>query len=226
MAHPSSVRERILDSAADLFYKRGIRNVGIDEIIARAGVAKMSLYKHFPSKDALIVEWLRRRDQRWRHWFVTAVERSGSTPRRRILGVFDALAEWFGTRDFRGCAFINSAVELADPRHPGFQASLEHKELVYQYLRELTTAAGAPRPEALARQLVLLMDGAIVGALMQGSGAAPARDAKRAAQAMLAGASAFGEVPSARRSGSRPRSPRRARSDDSRSARGIRTQAD
>ena len=195
MPKPPSARQRILDSASDLFYRKGIRNVGIEEIIARSGVAKMSLYKNFESKDALVVEWLRRRDQRWRHWFVTVVERSGSTPKRRILGVFDALAEWFGSRDFRGCAFINSAVELADPRHPAFRASVQHKELVYQYLWELTHAAGVTQPEALARQLLLLMDGATVSALLQGRGAEAARDAKRAAEALVAGASASAEVP-------------------------------
>lgn len=156
-----SARERILATAADLFYGRGIRNVGIDEIIARAGVAKASLYKHFDSKDALIVEFLRRRDAAWREWFEAAVEARATKPKDRLLAVFDLLEEWFAQDDFRGCEFVNAAVERADAKHPAHAASVEHKRLVRAYLHDLAKAARLKNPAATADHLALLVEGAI-----------------------------------------------------------------
>jgi AcrR family transcriptional regulator len=103
-------RERILDAASAAFYRRGIRAVGVDSVIADADVAKATLYRHFPSKDALVQAFLERRDERWRAWFADAVERLAPDPADRPLAAFDALGEWFGSEDFRGCAFINAAV--------------------------------------------------------------------------------------------------------------------
>lgn len=179
-------RERILATASRLFYERGIRNVGIDEIIATAGVAKASLYKHFASKDALIVEVLQEQDAAWRKHLETEVAGRADAPKERLLAVFDVLEDWFGEASFRGCAFINTTVELASPGHPGHAASREHKRRIRSYLRDLAKAAKVKDPDALAGQLALLAEGAIVTALMEQS-AEPARRARKAAAQLLAG---------------------------------------
>jgi AcrR family transcriptional regulator len=162
-----SARDRILETASRLFYQEGVHNVGIDRIIAESGVAKMSLYNHFKSKDALIEAWLRQRDENWRTWFQAAVERLAETPEARLLAVFDALQEWFEQPNFRGCAFINSTVELVNPDHPGYQVALEHQQAMVDYLLGLAQAAGVAEPDDLVRQLLILIEGAIVVAMMQ-----------------------------------------------------------
>lgn len=184
-----SARERILATAAELFYRKGVRNVGVDEIVARSGVAKMTLYCHFKSKDLLIGEFLRERDARWRAWFEeTAAERAAS-PRERLLLLFDLLEEWVQAPDFRGCAFINATIELADPEHPGHAAALEHKRYLRDFLEGAAHDAGAPRSACLAHQLFLLAEGATVAALM-GCGAEAARQARAAAEVLLGAATA------------------------------------
>lgn len=185
--HPEPVRERVLRAAADLFYRYGVRHVGVDQIVAASGVAKMSLYKHFPSKDALIHAWLRRRDDTWRRWLERRALEAGPDPESRILGLFDALEEWFAEPGFRGCAFVNAAVELAEPGHPATAVSVEHQRALLGFLRGLAREAGVARPEMLARQLLLLAEGAIVLAQIHG-GVEPAREARRAGRKLLAAA--------------------------------------
>lgn len=177
-------RERILEAASALFYQKGFRGVGIDEIVERSGVTKMTLYKHFASKDHLIAEFLRRRDRWWQDWFTGTVEQRATTPRERLLALFDVLGEWFESPGFRGCAFINAVTELADCEHPGHTVSLEHKEVVLAYLRRLTEEAGVKEPQQLACQLMLLVEGAIVMAQM-GAGLTAARNARDAASVLL-----------------------------------------
>lgn len=171
MARPKSsrpsARDRILTTASALFYQEGVQNVGIDRIIAESGVAKMSLYHHFKSKDALIATWLEQRDEHWRRWFQSTVERLAEDPYDRLFAIFDALKEWFEQPNFRGCAFINSTVELVNPEHPGYQIALAHQHRVYDYILSLVKAADLPAPESLAQQLLILMEGAIVVAMMQ-----------------------------------------------------------
>ena len=180
------VRERILETASQLFYREGIQNVGIDRIIAESGVAKMSLYNHFKSKDALIEAFLRQRDQQWRQWFVARVEEGSSEPKQQLLRLFDVLQEWFESPDFRGCAFINATVELANPSHPGYQAALDHQQAVYTFIHRLVKieVEELEYAERLARQLLLLVQGAIVVAMMQNHPLA-AVEAKRAATLLL-----------------------------------------
>ncbi|HEU5170094.1 MAG TPA: TetR/AcrR family transcriptional regulator [Gemmatimonadales bacterium] len=182
-----SVRDRILETAGELFYGRGIRNVGVDEIVAASGVAKMSLYKHFESKDALIEAWLRESGARWQAWLEQRIQRAGCDPGTRLLAVFDALAEWFGESSFRGCFFLNSAVEVADPAHPASRLAVEHQTALLGLLRSLARETGVPRPEMLARQLLLLTQGAIVIAQVHG-GPEAGREARRAAAALIAAA--------------------------------------
>ncbi|ARV60560.1 TetR family transcriptional regulator [Nostocales cyanobacterium HT-58-2] len=176
-----SVHERILNTASDLFYREGIRNVGIDRIIAESGVAKMSLYNHFKSKDALIEAWLRQQDEQWCKWLKTTIEQQASHPSEQLLAIFDALREWFEGPDFRGCAFINASVELANPDHPGHRVALEHQQSIYHYIKSLAQAAEVSSPEQLARQLLLLIQGAIVVAMMERSWSTAAQAKKAAA---------------------------------------------
>src|SRR5216683_3287452 len=111
-------RERILDTAYELFSHRGLRVVGLDTIVSKSGVARMTLYRHFASKDALVLAFLERREQRWtKDWLQRAVERRASDPRERLLAIFDVFDEWFHQTDFEGCAFINVLLEIGDPTH-------------------------------------------------------------------------------------------------------------
>ena len=184
---PSSKREQLVDTALELFYRRGFNATGIDRVLAEAGVAKMTLYNHFKSKDELILAALRRRDERFRNWLMRFVEERGEAARDRILAVFDAHDAWFRQDDYRGCMFINAAAEfpaIADPIH-GIAA--EHKRLVAGYLADLAKEAGAADPERLAFELMLLLDGAIVCAQVSGESNAAAR-ARDAAEVLIAAA--------------------------------------
>jgi AcrR family transcriptional regulator len=178
-----SARDRIMQAASTLFYQEGVQNVGIDRIIAESGVAKMSLYNHFKSKDALIAAWLQQRDANWREWFQNTVEAQATDPKERLLAMFDALEAWFSQSDFRGCAFINSSVELVDPEHPGYQVAIAHQQAIHDYILQLVHAAAIDNPEVVAEQLLLLVEGAIVVAMMRQSPAAAAH--AKAAAAML-----------------------------------------
>lgn len=185
----ASTRERILETAAELFYAEGIRAIGVDTIIARARVAKASFYKYFPSKDDLVVAFLKRRGVQWRELLQRAVERQSPDPAGRPLAVFDVLAQRFAKPEFRGCAFINSMIEIADRRHAAHAAADEHKRAVTAYLAELLHATGISDAETLAHEFIVLMDGAIVTALREGSPRA-AQSAKRIAATLLREATA------------------------------------
>jgi len=171
------VRQRILDTAAELFYREGVRGVGVDRIAAESGVAKMSLYYHFGSKDELVAAWLDRRDQEWMSWLRSAVERRGDG----LLDVFDALREWFETPDFRGCAFINVHAELGWSNPAAAEIVAMHKRALAEYLSELARREGVDDPESLARELLLVVEGAIVTSSIQ-------RDARVADHGRSAGA--------------------------------------
>ena len=175
---PSATRERILDAASPLLYRRGIRGAGVDALVAATGLAKATLYRHFASKDLLIEAFLRRRDLRWRAWLEGAVAERAAAGEPPALAVFDALGEWFASDDFRGCAFINAAAEITSPDHPALDAVREHKRLLRDYLRGLVD------DDARADALLLLVEGAIVTAQIERSPAAAAR-ARRAAAAVI-----------------------------------------
>ena len=162
-------RDELVETALRLFYTHGIHATGIDRILAEAGVAKMTLYKYFRSKDELVLAALRRRDELFRNWLMGAMERASSNPRERLIAMFDALDEWFHERamntfGFHGCAFVNAAGEYTDPEDPVHRACAEHKRLIVEYLRKLAAEAGAEDPNALAEQLALVKEGAIVTA--------------------------------------------------------------
>ena len=159
-------RDRILSAASRLFYEEGTQNVGIDRIISESGVAKMSLYNHFKSKDALIAAWLEQRDQEWRAFFKAELDAIATTPKERLLGIFDVLQAWFTEPDFRGCAFINSSVELVKTEHPGYQVALEHKQALAETVSALVAEINVESPEDLSEQILLLIEGSIVRAMM------------------------------------------------------------
>jgi AcrR family transcriptional regulator len=182
-----SARDRLLGAADALFYRRGIRNVGIDEIIATAGVAKASLYNHFASKDELILAYVQRRDDAWFAWFREEVERRASAPAKRLLAVFDVLIDFVGETSFRGCALQNTFVELADRAHPAHKAVLASKRALRGYLGDLAEHAGLAKPKAIAEQLGLLVEGALLTSSLEGSDT-PAKTARAAAAALLKGA--------------------------------------
>jgi AcrR family transcriptional regulator len=165
IAAPSEpARERILNTAYDLFARRGIRDVGIDEIIERAGVAKATLYRHFPSKEALVLAFLERREQLWTHGFVEAGARDrGHTPEERLLAVFDVFDDWFRSDEFEACSFINVLLELG-PRHTVGKASIDYLENIRGVVRSLAEDAGLRDVESFARSWHILMKGSIISA--------------------------------------------------------------
>lgn len=165
----SDARERILEAADQLFYRDGLRAAGIDTVIAEAGVAKMTLYSHFKSKDELIAEYLRRRDDSVCVWFEGAVARYAEKSGDWLGAIFDALKEWFRAPDFRGCAFINATAELPDPAHPGRAAIAGHNTRFTALIAEALKKTRERDPEAVASTLVMLIDGAIVAAARNGT---------------------------------------------------------
>ncbi|MFZ6044611.1 TetR/AcrR family transcriptional regulator [Pseudomonas sp. CR3202] len=163
----SDVRERLLESAEDLIYRNGINATGMDLLVKTSGVARKSIYKYFGTKDELVAEVLKRRDERWMNWFRTEVEKA-ETPEARLLQIFSVLKDWFVSPGFRGCAFINTAGETGDPLDPVRQVAKEHKEKLLGFVRGICQEYGADDPDALARQFLLLIDGAITVAHVLG----------------------------------------------------------
>ena len=162
---PPRARERILEAAYDLFSKRGIRAVGTEEVLAQAGVAKSTLYRHFPSKEELVLAFLQRREQRWTREFVEAeARRRGSTPRERLLAIFDVFDEWFHRDDFEGCSFIKVLLEMGDLDSPLGKASAAHLEYIRSVVRTLAEEAGVQDSETFAHSWHILMKGSIVAA--------------------------------------------------------------
>ena len=183
-ASQAGARDRIVSVATRLFYKRGIRAVGVDLVIAESGVAKTTLYKHFRSKDALIAECLHRLDDRYFRWFESEVEAKTDDPHGRLAALFDVLDDWFQRPDFRGCAFINASVELADPEHPARAAIANHKRRSRELIERLAREAGLEDPQTVSDHLMLLMEGAIITALVEGDWEA-ARRAGAAASKLI-----------------------------------------
>lgn len=161
----ATARERIDQSPYELFSRHGVRAVGVDEIVARSGVAKMTLYRHYASKVQLALAFLRRREELWtRSWLQAEVEKRAGGPCDRLLAIFDVFDKWFRRSDFEGCSFINVLLEIADRTHPLHHASVLHLANIRTFLGQLTAAAGASDPDGLARQWHILMKGSIVAA--------------------------------------------------------------
>jgi AcrR family transcriptional regulator len=174
---PRDARARILEAAYELFSARGVRGVGIDAIIERSGVARMTLYRHFGSKDDLVLAFLERREEQWtRRWLQAEVERRAAAPAERLLAVFDVFDEWFRRDDFEGCSFINVMLETADDADATYRATVSYLAGIRNFLEGLARQAGIANADNFARQWHILMKGSIVAA---GEGDA---DAARRAQ--------------------------------------------
>ena len=176
-------RERILGTAFRLFYARGPRGVGVDTVIAESGVAKATLYKHFPRKDDLVLAYLDQVDQTWFAQLRAAARAAGDDPRDQLVGTFDALASACRRDGYHGCAFINTAAE-SDPGTSVHARTVEHKHLVRAWLTDLARRAHAADPGQLARQLTLLLDGGLAAGVLDADPATPAA-AKAAARALV-----------------------------------------
>lgn len=175
--------ERLLETAYDLFSARGVRAVGVDELVERAGVAKATLYRHFTSKDDLILAFLQLREERWTvGWFEERVRARGATPEEQLLVAFDVLDEWFQEPEYAGCPFIRVLLEMG-PAHPAGAACIEHLETVRDFLAQLATEAGFGDPRDLAQSLHLLLCGSIIEA--SAGNATAAKGARRMAEAVM-----------------------------------------
>ena len=189
--------QRVVDAADELFYARGIRAVGMDDVRNAAGVSLKRLYSLFPGKDSLVLAVLRKRHEMWTEGLTEAVE-SIAEPRDRLLAVYDYLAEWFADDGFRGCGFINAFGELGSTSPEVAAYAREHKRSFQAQLAALVADAGYD--VSLAPQLAILAEGAQTTAAIEGSPEA-ASHARRAAQTLIEAAASTG--PDATVSGSR-----------------------
>ena len=170
-------RDRILTAAYELFSHRGVQSVGVDAIIERSGVARQTMYRHFASKQDLVLAFLERRDELWtKQWLQAEAERRGADPRESLLAIFDIFDGWFRTPNFEGCSFINVMLEHPDADHPVHRAAAAYLAGIRQFVEGLARRAGIADAESFARRWHILMKGSIVAA---GEGD---RDAARRAQ--------------------------------------------
>lgn len=174
-----SARHRIVETALKLFYAEGIRAVGIDRIIAESGVAKMSFYRHFPSKTDLVCTFLEARHERWMAWFQSRFAVLAEKKPAKLPVIADVLKEWFASKDFHGCAFINILAETtrADIRQRAI--ARQHKEDLLAFIEAVARHDGISRPQAVARRALMIVEGAIVRAEMTGDGNAAAADCRQ-----------------------------------------------
>ncbi|MEU1843245.1 TetR/AcrR family transcriptional regulator [Micromonospora sediminicola] len=178
-----TARDRILETAFRLFYAYGPRGVGVDTVIAESGVAKATLYKHFPRKDDLVLAYLDKVDLAWSGALRDAAREAGDDPRAQLVGMFDALGGACRREGYHGCAFINTAAE-SPAGSPVHARTVAHKNAVRAWVTDLARQAAAAEPELLARQLTLLLDGGLAGGVLDGDPAI-ADAAKRSAHALI-----------------------------------------
>jgi AcrR family transcriptional regulator len=160
-----SGRERIGRAAYELFSREGTATVGVDAVIAKAGAAKMTLYRNFPSKTELILDFLQRRERLWtEEWLQAESQRRGGTPAQQLLAIFEVFGEWFARPDFEGCAFLTTMIETTGKEDSVYRAAVQHLANIRHYLKGLAAAAGIDDPDSFARQWHILMKGSIMAA--------------------------------------------------------------
>lgn len=159
----TDTRQRLIDAGFELFSRHGFQAVGLDSVLREVGVSKQTFYNHFDSRDDLVLDVLRYRDQ-WEMgvWRDRLRRLGGECPRRRLYALFDVLEAYFSDPEFRGCIFLTAAAEFVSPADPAHQAAVAHVQALQQLIRDLAAAAGADDPQFLAEQLTLLIEGAIV----------------------------------------------------------------
>jgi AcrR family transcriptional regulator len=158
----ASKREELVQNALASFYKGGFHAIGMDRLAKEVGVSKTSIYKHFRTKEDLILATLRLRDEQFRNWLRRRIGALTSDPLEQLLAIFDALEEWFEEPGYRSCMFIKASSEYQDSSHPIHATAAEHKRLLSIYFAEIAKKAGAVDFEDLARQLLIIKEGAIV----------------------------------------------------------------
>ena len=185
-AAPASVGDRILATATDLFYREGIRAVGIQRVIDEAGIAKASLYAHYASKDELVAACLKRRGDAVRSALEARLVEPGLDARGKLLALFDAQIESVESDEFRGCPFLNASSEIAETGHPARRVIAAQRKWLHDLIGGLVKDTGAKASESLTGTLVVLFDGGLSSSLVDGSPAA-ARHARWAAEQILEG---------------------------------------
>jgi len=180
-----SKRNELVEKALEVFYRNGFHATGMDRLVAETGISKTSMYKHFRTKEDLILATLNLRDEQFRKWLFRRMDELGSTPRGQLIAMFDALKEWFAQTGFRGCMFMKASAEYQDPEDPIYELAADHKRKILGNLCDLAARAGARNPEGLARSLILLKEGAIMAAHLKLT-KSPAMEAKVAAKTLLA----------------------------------------
>jgi AcrR family transcriptional regulator len=182
MKAATTSKEKLFQTAARLFYQHGYRAIGVDTIAAESGIGKMTLYRHFPSKDDLIVAFLRHSDDEFWEYFEQSTK-DAATSRDKLIAFFIALQEYVMSPACYGCPFITVTAEYPELEYAGHQVALEHKRSVRARFTHLAREAGARRPEELASALLLLMDGAYMAARMYGTGTSLGNPAATVAEA-------------------------------------------
>jgi AcrR family transcriptional regulator len=168
MKNKIAPKDKLFQTAARLFYQHGYRAIGVDSLAEESGIGKMTLYRHYPSKDDLIVAYLKDSNEIfWRNF--EQITKEAPTPREKLLAFFESLQDYVNTPACYGCPFLNVATEYPETDYPGHRVAIEHKQSVRARFRQLAKEAGARKPEALADQLFLLMDGAYMASRMFGA---------------------------------------------------------
>ncbi|VXC46412.1 TetR family transcriptional regulator [Burkholderia sp. 8Y] len=185
----ATAQEQLLDAAQALFYREGVRAVGVDAVVERAGVNKMSLYRRFASKDELVVAYLERMDDRFRQRLEASFDKQPGEPAKQLVQAFDDLVERASAPDYRGCPFVNVSCEFGDPAHPARQLVERNKQYVMTRFIEKCQAAGAEDAVELAESLALLLDGVYATSQTYGPGSGPLRAASRLARTLIEAAS-------------------------------------
>jgi AcrR family transcriptional regulator len=185
MKSETSPKDKLFQTASRLFYRQGYRATGVDTIAAESGIGKMTLYRHYPSKDDLIYTFLQESDKEFWEYFEESTK-GEPTARGKLLAFFKALEDYTTNPGCYGCPFINVATEYPQIGYVGHQVALEHKQSVRARFNQMAREAGARQPEALANSLLLLMDGAYMAARMFGASPDnPAASVADAAQQLI-----------------------------------------
>ncbi|CAB3803912.1 TetR/AcrR family transcriptional regulator [Paraburkholderia fynbosensis] len=186
-AGPQAQRN-LLHAASELFYREGVRTVGVDAVVERAGVNKMSLYRQFSSKDELVMAYLEQQDERFFGYVERSFAKYPGEPAKQLQQYFDDLSVRASVDDYRGCPFVNVSVEFSDPTHPARQFVFRNKQRLMARLIELSTAAAANDPEALANALGLVIEGVYAASQTYGPGCGPILAAPKVAAQLIAAA--------------------------------------
>lgn len=183
----ASKHDELVQKALKTFYIHGFHATGMDKLAKETGISKTSMYKHYSTKEDLILATLKLRHEKFLQWFTGRMQAMATTPKGQLLAMFDALAEGFARPDFASCMFIKASAEFQDPKHPVHIEAAHHKHVLLNHITKLAKAAKINNPTMTARQLMLLVEGATTTAHL-GHTKNPASDAKKAAEILLANA--------------------------------------